>query len=233
MNRIWRWSLAGTAFRTLLAALLVFGTGAGAFAGSCGNPVLNPIAKEFILSVEMGYFIRDMEARGRQEDLSSYGMSIQGTYGVTSRLALFGRFGMSDLRLDRARFNGSLEPSFGGGLMVALYRAERDPSLNIVLNGAYDRFKSSEGEIGLSANSYTGSVLMTKGVEDLLLYGGFRLSSIDLSGNGAIPSMDSRRVFGVVAGVDYGISERIYLAVETHLFDQYAVLGGIGFNFGR
>lgn len=233
MNRIWWRGIAGGVVRVVCAAVvLVVGAGS-AFAGSCGNPVLNPMAREFTVSLEMGYFIRDMDVRGQREDLSSYGMSIQGTYGVTSRLAVFGRFGMSDLRLDWVNFSGSLEPSYGGGLMIALFRAQSDPSLNIVLTGAYDRFKSSEGDIGLSANNYTGSLIVTKGVEDLLLYGGFRLSSVDLSGDGPVPSMDSDDAFGFLAGVDYGISERIYLALETHLFDQYAVIGGIGFNFGQ
>lgn len=233
MNRIWRRGLADGVLRAACAAfVLVLGVG-NALAGSCGNPVLNPMAREFTLSVEMGYFNRDVEARGQRAELSSYGMSIKGTYGVTSRLALCGRFGLSDLRLDRVGFSGSLEPSFGGGLMIALYRAERDPSLNLVLTGAYDRMKSSEGDTGLGANVYTGSLIMTKGVEDLLLYGGFRLSSVDISGGGPVPDMDSSDGVGFVAGVDYGISERIYLVLETHLFDQYAVIGGIGFNFGK
>lgn len=214
------------------AAVLLAGAGT-ARAASNGNPVLNPMAREFTLSVEMGYFIRDMNARGRNEDLSAYGMSLKATFGITSRLAVFGRFGMSDLRLDRAGFSGSLEPSYGGGLMLALYRAERDPSLNLVLTGAYDRLESKESDTSLDADCFNGSLIMTKGVQDLLLYGGFRLSAVDLSGGGRVPDMDSDDGLGVIAGVDYGVSERIYLALELHLFDEYAVSGGIGFNFGR
>jgi len=221
------------------AAMLTIGTAGNVQAASSGNPVLNPMAREFTLSVEMGYLNRDMDTEGQRKDgrnatdeLSSYGMSVRGTYGVTSRLAVFGRIGMSDLRLDRFDVSGSLEPSYGGGLMVALYRAERDPSLNLVLSAAYDRFGSGEGDIDLSANQYTGALIMTKGVEDLLLYGGIRISSLDLSGD-PLPDMDASDSFGIMAGVDYGLSERIYLAVELHIFDEYAVVGGLGFNFGR
>lgn len=233
MNRFWRHGFAGWAFRAVCAAVLLLGAAAGVFAGSCGNPVLNPMAREFTLSLEMGYFNRDMDVRGGRDDLSSYSMALKGTYGITPRLAVFGRFGMADLRLDRVNFSGSLEPSYGGGLMVALFRAQSDPTLNIVFTGAYDRLKSSEGETRLGANSYGGSLIITKGVKDLLLYGGFRLSRVDLSGDRKVPDMDSDDVLGFVAGVDYGISERIYLMAEAHLFDQYAVTGGIGFNLGR
>jgi len=226
-----RWGM-NTLLAAWVATILLGGAG-GAWAAGNGNPVLNPMAREFTLSVEMGYFIRDMDARGRNDDLSSYGMSLKGTYGITSRLAVFGRFGMSDLRLDRAGFSGSLEPSYGGGLMFALYRARRDPSLNLVLTGAYDRLESSESDIGIDADCFNGSLLMTKGVGDLLIYGGLRASAIDVSGGGMIPDMDSDDGLGVIAGVDYGVSERIYLALELHLFDEYAASGGIGFNFGR
>jgi hypothetical protein len=221
------------------AAALTIGTAGTALAASSGNPVLNPMAREFTLSVEMGYLNRDMDPeterkgdRSDSDELSSYGMSVRGTYGVTPRLAVFGRIGMSDLRLDRFDVSGSLEPSYGGGLMLALYRAERDPSINLVLSAAFDRFESGEGDIDLSANQYTGSLIMTKGVEDLLLYGGVRLSSLDLSGD-PVPDMDASDTFGILAGVDYGLSERVYLAVELHIFDEYAVVAGLGFNFGR
>ncbi len=233
MNRFWRQGIAGWAFRILCIAALLAGGTVSVSAGSCGNPVLNPMGREFTLSLEMGYLNRDMEYKGEKDDLSSYSMALKGTYGITSRFAVFGRLGMSDLRLDNLGFSGALEPSFGAGLMVALFRAQSDPSVNIVLSAAYDRLQSSEGSTDLSANGYGGSVIATKGVEDFLLYGGLRFSGVDLSGDRKVPGMDSDDPFGFVAGVDYGISERIYLMAEAHLFDQYALSGGIGFNFGR
>lgn len=233
MNRCRRLRGARVLFLAAWATAVLLAGSGPARAASSGNPVLNPMAREFTLSVEMGYFTRDMDARGRGEDLSSYGMLLKGTYGITSRLAVFGRIGMSDLRLDRAGFSGSLEPSYGGGLLFTLYRAAGDPSVNLVLSGAYDRLESSESDISVDADCFNGSMIMTKGVKDLLLYGGFRLSAVDLSGGGHLPDMDSDDGLGLIAGVDYGVSERIYLALELHLFDEYAASGGIGFNFGR
>lgn len=233
MNRVWRRGIAGWALRTVCAVALLAGGAGSAVADSCGNPVLNPMARGFTLSLEMGYFNRDMKFSGQRDDLSSYSMALKGTYGITSRLAVFGRFGMSDLRLDRQGFSGALEPTFGAGVMYALYRSQKDPSINFVLSGTYDRLQSSEGRTDLNANSFRGSVIMTKGVKNLLLYGGLRLSAVDLSGDGKVPSMDSDDPFGFVAGVDYGISERIYLMAEAYLFDQYGITCGIGFNFGK
>jgi len=218
---------------TACVLIIIIGSADTVRAGSSGNPVLNPMAREFTLSLELGYHTRDLDTRGRWEELSSWGMAVKGTYGITSRLAVFGRLGMADLRLDRSGFSGSLEPTYGAGLMLALYRSEKDPSVNLVLTGSFDRMESSDGGLAISANQYGSSLIVTKGVEDLLLYGGFRLSDLDLSGDDPIPDMDAADVFGFVAGVDYGVSERIYLSLETHLFDQYALVGGIGFNFGR
>jgi hypothetical protein len=233
MNRFWRRGIAGWGFQTVCIAALLAGGTVGVSAGSCGNPVLNPMAREFTLSLEMGYLNRDMEYGGEKDDLSSYSMALKGTYGITSRFAIFGRLGMSDLRLDSLGFGGALEPSFGAGLMVALFRAQSDPSVNIVLSAALDRLQSSEGSTDLSANYFSSTVIATKGVKDFLLYGGVRLSGVDLSGDRKVPGLDSDDPYGFVAGMDYGISERIYLMAEAHLFDEYALSGGIGFNFGR
>ncbi len=233
MNRIWRRGLAGWALRAACAVALLAAGAGSAFAGSSGNPVLNPMARGFTLSLELGYLNRDMEYGGQKDDLSSYFMALKGTYGITSRIAVFGRLGMSDLRLDRQGFNGSLEPVFGAGLMFTLFRAKSDPSINIVFSASFDRLQSSEGATDLDANAYGASVIATKGVKDFLLYGGLRLSGVDLSGDRKVPGMDSDDPFGFVAGVDYGISERVYLMAEAHLFDQYAMNLGIGFTFGR
>ncbi len=233
MNRFWQRGTAGWALGAVCAMILLAGGAGTAIADTSGNPVLNPTARGFTLSLEMGYLNRDMKSGGQRDDLSSYNMVLKGTYGITPRLAVFGRFGMADIRLDRLGFSGSLEPTYGAGLMYAIYRAQKDPSINIVLSAAYDRLQSSEGQTDLSANAFRGSAIVTKGVKDLLLYGGLRLSTVDLSGDRKVPSMDADDIFGFVAGIDYGISERVYLMAELDLFDQYALAVGIGFNFGR
>lgn len=244
-----KWWSATAGMSAVLAMGACFLAAGPAMAASSGNPVVNPVRGGFTLSMEIGYTDRDVDKGRYNDDLSSYGITFKGTYGITQRFGVSGRVGMADQRLDEAGFTGSLGFCWGAGLMYNLYRSKNDPTLNILITGDYTRYDSKEGGFKVSSDTGAVSLLLTKGHKDLLFYGGPRASWVKLHGFGTppddtpgsgpmygpgfVPDLSSSDNFGLVFGLDYGISERFYVTSELHLFDELAITGGIGVIFGQ
>ena len=197
-------------------------------AGNVGDPGAGLRQKEASLGLEFTGLTREIrDGDGVRYDTESWRLLLKGSYGITDWLEGYLRAGGATLKIRGTPFDSNPGWAGGGGLKLTFLDPPGHP-LKYSLGGQFlyleaeDRDakgKWFEYDLWLGA-AYKDGKRMTP-------YGGVVYSRVDgkMKDFPAKPTLDefkSPTAMGLFFGVDWRLSQRLYLGIDARLFGEYS-----------
>ena len=208
--------------------LLWFSLGGNSPAGNIGDPGAGLKPKEVSLGLEFTGLTREIrDGDGVRYDTDSWRLLLKGAYGITDWLEGYVRAGGATLKISGTPFDSNPGWAGGGGLKLTFL----DPpghSLKYGLGGQFLYLETEDQDAKgkwLEYDLWLG--VAYKDWKKMTPYGGVVYSRVDgkMENFPAKPTLDefkSPTAMGVFFGVDWRLSERIYLGIDARLFGEYS-----------
>ena len=215
--------------RSFVACLITFATLTICYpvpvvhALSVGAPVRTLEEGGFSLSGSIGYTKLDIG----DLEVNSKSFFFKGAFPAGERLMPYLKIGFADI--EEGSFQGSLDFSYGGGVLLDLISPDSEVGFRGCLDAQIIWIDSSEGsssrDLFETQLSFIGSV-RSGGTE---AYGGISSSFVSLDGGGV--NEDENGQGHLFFGVDYYMDYNFYFNAEAHLFGQNMLNVGVGYKF--
>jgi hypothetical protein len=208
--------------------LLWFSLGGNSPAGNIGDPGAGLKPKEVSLGLEFTGLTREIrDGDGVRYDTDSWRLLLKGAYGITDWLEGYVRAGGATLKISGTPFDSNPGWAGGGGLKLTFL----DPpghSLKYGLGGQFLYLEAEDRDAKgkwFEYDLWLGAAY--KDWKKMTPYAGIVYSRVDgnMENFPAKPALDefkSPTAMGVFFGVDWRLSERIYLGIDARLFGEYS-----------